>query len=265
VIVHTDRPPLVVVVGLGFEARIAAGPNVRVICSGDGTHLAARLEHAISAGCRGLLSFGLAGGLASELRAGTCVVASEIVSESARLSTDPRWLRNLLQTIPRAFRGLVFGSPVPVVCANAKAALWRQTGAHAVDMESHIVAKAAAAHQLPVATIRVIADAAHRSLPACALAGMRADGRTDAMSVLRALQRRPGELPALVRAALDARAAVMPLLRGRRLLGPGFGFPDLAELELDVAREHVLGRPLAVEGDFGSHGALRARAAQGDC
>jgi hopanoid-associated phosphorylase len=256
---------LVVVVGLGFEARIAAGPNVRVICSGDGTNLAGRLDHAIAAGCRGLLSFGMAGGLARELRPGTCVVASEIVSERGRLSTDPRWLRNLLHAIPRAFRGLVLGSPVPVVCATAKAALWRQTGAHAVDMESHIVAQAAAAHGLPVATIRVIADPAHRSVPGCALAGMRPDGRTDPLAVFRSLRRQPRELPALVRAALDCRAAVVPLLRGRRLLGPGFGFPDFAELELDVTREHMLGGPLAVEGDFGRHVALRARAAQGDC
>lgn len=251
-------------VGLGFEARIAAGPDTRVICSGDGTNLAARLDRAIAAGCRGLLSFGVAGGLASGLRPGTCVVASDIVSEAGRLPTDPRWLRNLLHTIPGAFRGVVLGSPVPVVCATAKAALWRQTGAHAVDMESHIVAQAAAAHGLPVATIRVIADPAHRSLPGCALAGMRADGRTDAIAVLRSLRRQPTELPALLRTALDARAAVVPLLRGRRLLGPGFGFPDFAEPELDVAREHVLGGPLAIEGDFRRHFAVRARAAQGD-
>jgi hopanoid-associated phosphorylase len=262
--VHADRLPLIVVVGLGFEARIAAGPNILVICSGDGTNLAAKLQCAIAGGCRGLLSFGLAGGLARDLRAGTCVVASEIVSDGGRLSTDPRWLRSLLNAIPWAFRGLVLGSAVPVVCATAKAALWQQTGAHAVDMESHIVAQAAAAHGLPVATIRVIADPAHRSLPGCALAGMRADGRTDPIAVLRSLRRHPTELPALLRAAFDARAAVMPLLRGRRLLGPGFGFPDFTEPELDMAREHMLGGALAVEGDFGRHVAVGAGAAQGD-
>lgn len=262
---HIDRQPLVVVVGLGFEARIAAGPNVRVICSGNGAQLAAKLEHAIAAGCRGLLSFGLAGGLANDLRPGTCVVASEIVFDKGRLPTDPHWLRNLLHTLPRAFRGLVLGSSVPVVCASEKAALRRQTGAHAVDMESHVVAQAAAAHGLPVATIRVISDPADRTLPDCALAGMRPDGRTDPIAVLRSLRGRPRELPALVRSALDARSAVVPLLRGRRLLGPGFGFPDFPEPELDVARENVLGGPLPVERDFRRHVAVRARPAQGDC
>jgi adenosylhomocysteine nucleosidase len=262
--VYSDRLPLIVVVGLGFEARIAAGPNIRVICSGDGTNLATKLERVIAAGCRGLLSFGLAGGLARELRAGTCVVASEIVSEDGRLPTDPHWSQNLLNAIPGAFRGLVLGSAAPVVCATVKAALWRQTGAHAFDMESHIVAQAAAAHGLPVATIRAVADPAHRSLPGCALAGLRADGRTDPIAVLRSLRRQPRELPALVRAALDARAAVVPLMRGRRLLGPCFGFPDFIQPERDMPREDVLDETLAVEGDFGRHIAVPAGAAQRD-
>jgi adenosylhomocysteine nucleosidase len=242
--------PIVVVVGLGFEARIAAGPSTRVICSGDGTNLAAKVERAIADGCRGLLSFGLAGGLDRSLRSGKCVVASDIVFEHGRVSTDLHWSRNLLTSMPNAVRGLLFGSPVPVVCATAKAALWQQTGAHAVDMESHIVAQAAAAHGLPVATIRVIADPAHRSVPGCALAGMRADGRTDPMAVLRSLGRQPHELPALLRVALDTRAAVMPLLRGRRVLGPCFGFPDSAYPERDMARDSVLEEALALEGDF---------------
>jgi len=232
--------PIVVVVGLGFEARIAAGPNTRVICSGDGTDLAAKVEHAIAEGCRGLLSFGLAGGLDGNLRSGRCVVASEIVSAHGRVATDAHWSRNLLNGIPTAVRGLLFGSPVPVVCATAKAALWRQTGAHAVDMESHVVAQAAASHGLPMATIRVIADPAHRSLPGCALAGMRSDGRTDPLAVLRSLGRAPRELPALVRVALDTRAAVLPLLRGRRSLGPCFGFPDAVQPERDVPQEGLL-------------------------
>jgi adenosylhomocysteine nucleosidase len=236
--------PIVVVVGLGFEARIAASPNTRVICSGDGTNLAARVEQAIADGCRGLLSFGLAGGLAANMRPGTCVVAAEILSDQNRLSTHAHWSRNLLNAIPHAVRGLLLGSPVPVVSASVKAALWRDTGAHAVDMESHVVAQSAAAHGLPLAAIRVIADPAHRSLPACALAGMRTDGRTDAMAVLRSLRRQPRELPALLRVALDTRAAVGPLLRSRRLLGPGFGFPDLVEADL-LKTSVLIGTPLA--------------------
>ena len=39
---------MIIVVGLAFEARIAAGPGVHVICSGDGRNLAAKLTAAIA-------------------------------------------------------------------------------------------------------------------------------------------------------------------------------------------------------------------------
>jgi hopanoid-associated phosphorylase len=254
--------PIIVVVGLAFEARIAAGPNTTVICSGDGRELSANLERAIAAGCRGLLSFGLAGGLAPQLRPGACLVASEIVSPAGRLATHPHWSRNLLKAFPQAVGGPILGHAAPVMAPAVKHDLWQQTGAHAVDMESHIVAQAAATHGLPMVAVRVVADPAHRALPSSALAGMRPDGRTDAIAVLRSLRSQPRELPALIRTALDARAARASLLRGCRLLGPCFGFPDLAELELNMTREHVLGGPLTVERDFGRHGAIGAGAAQ---
>jgi adenosylhomocysteine nucleosidase len=253
--------PIIVVVGLAFEARIAAGPNTTVICSGDGKELAADLDRAIAAGCRGLVSFGLAGGLAAELRPGTCVVAPEIVWAGGRRVTDPRWSRNILSAFAQAVRAPILGQDTPVLDPAAKRELRRQTGAHAVDMESHIVAQAAARHGLRLAAIRAVADPAHRTVPLSALAGLRPDGRTDAIAILRSLCRRPQELSALVRTALDARAARASLLRGRRLLGPRFGFPDFAELDLEMAREHVAGGTLPVERDFGGHGAVGARSA----
>jgi hopanoid-associated phosphorylase len=191
--------PIVVVVGLAFEARIAAGPNTAVICSGDGRELSANLECAISAGCRGLLSFGLAGGLAPQLRPGACLVASEIVSAAGRLTTHPHWSQNLLKAFPQAIGGPILGHAAPVMEPAAKHALWQQTGAHAVDMESHIVAQMAAVHGLPMAAVRVVADPGHRALPRAALAGMRPDGRTDVIAVLRSLRSQPRELPALIR------------------------------------------------------------------
>src|SRR5579872_5516273 len=56
---------VIALVGLAFEARIAAGPGVLVICRGRETPDLLRL--AIGAGCRSIISFGVAGGLAPEL------------------------------------------------------------------------------------------------------------------------------------------------------------------------------------------------------
>lgn len=227
---------MIVVVGLAFEARIAAGPGIRVICSGDGRNLAHSLERAIAKGRCGLVSFGVAGGLASDLRSGSCIVASEVVADGRRLPTDPAWSHRLLDILPDAIYAPLAGVHAPVADPDAKRTLHEETGAVAVDMESHIVAQTAVAHGLPMIAIRVITDPAERALPQSVLAGMRPDGTTDFAAVMRSLVKRPHEFPALLRAALDARAARAELLRGRQLLGPSLGLPNFGQhLELDVA------------------------------
>ena len=232
---------MIVVVGLAFEARIAAGPGIRVICSGDGRNLAASLARAIgearafTEGCGGLISFGVAGGLAPNLDPGACVVGSAILSGTTRMVTDRQWSQKLLQTIPDAVHGMLVGVPAPIGHPEAKRRLYIKTGAVAVDMESHIVAAVAAAHGLPFAAIRVITDPAVRTLPASALAAMRPDGTTDIAAMIRSLVQQPRELPALLRTAFDAHAARSTLMRGRRLLGPRLGLPDLRELEFELS------------------------------
>src|SRR5262249_61809483 len=93
---------MIVVVGLAFEARIAAGPGVHVICSGDGRNLASSLASAIRGGCAGLVSFGVAGGLHPKLQPGDCIVASAGGSGSIRIPTHPRGAPNLIETVPGA-------------------------------------------------------------------------------------------------------------------------------------------------------------------
>jgi adenosylhomocysteine nucleosidase len=227
---YGDR--LIAVVGLAFEARIAAGPGVRVICSGNGKDLAASLSRAILEGAEGVISFGVAGGLSPALRPGTCVIGSAVLYETDRINrinTHDNWSKNLLQTIPGAVRGMLFGVPGPVTHPGAKAALYNKTGAIAVDMESHIVGGVAAAHGIPMAAIRVIADPAARTIPLSALAAMRPNGTTDIAAMIWSMLKRPADFPAVVRTALDARAARATLLRGRQLLDPGLGVSAFQE------------------------------------
>jgi adenosylhomocysteine nucleosidase len=222
---------VIIVVGLAFEARIAAGPGVHVICSGDGRNLAAKLTAAIAEtramvnGCPGIISFGVAGGLAPHLRPGTCVVGSAVISGSARMPISHQWSEKLLQAIPDSVSGMLLGVPAPIAHPNEKRALYLKTGAIAVDMESHIVAAVGLAHDVPVAAIRVITDPARRALPVSAVAAMRPNGTTNIAAMLRSVLKRPRELPALFQTALDARAARATLVRGRHLLGPAFTLP----------------------------------------
>jgi len=215
---------VVALVGLAFEARIAAGPGVLVICRGP--EIADTLRLAFDAGCRSIISFGVAGGLAPDLRPGDWIVASEVIDAQTSRPTHTVWSRNLLETIPEVRYGAVVGVPAPVADPLAKQELHARTGAIAVDMESHIVAEFAAAHGMSFAVARVIVDPAHRRVPDAALIGLRPGGGANLAAILRELLAKPAQVLPLLRIAGDAYAARSALLRLRRLLGPGFGISD---------------------------------------
>ncbi len=137
---------VIALVGLAFEARIAAGPGVLVICRGRETP--DLLQLAISAGCRSIISFGVAGGLAPDLVPGDCVVASAIIDYPALRPTDPLWSRKLADVIPGALHGPIVGVNSVVSDPADKCRLHALTGAVAVDMESHMVGRLAASHGL---------------------------------------------------------------------------------------------------------------------
>src|SRR3981189_161924 len=82
-----DRRPVLIVTGLVQEARIAAGPGMTVICSSsDPQQLRALLTVFDPSTIRGVISFGVAGGLDPTLKSGDVVVATE------GLAGDNRWL-----------------------------------------------------------------------------------------------------------------------------------------------------------------------------
>jgi adenosylhomocysteine nucleosidase len=218
-------------VGLDFEARIAAGPGVQVVCREAGADLTDPLHDAIRRGCRRIISFGVAGGLAPHLRSGDIIVASSVIDSGEPRPTDAEWSHRLLKTVPNASFAPVAGVDAPVSDPAVKREWHCKTGAAAVDMESHIVARIAAVHKLAFAAVRVIVDPAHRRVPAAALAGMSPDGSTDPFAVLRGLLAAPSEALDLMRVARDAFFARTALERGRRLLGPAFGLADAAHGE----------------------------------
>ena len=219
--------PILAVTGLKAEAKIAAGPGVTTLAGGgDAARLALLLQGYLASGATAVISFGIAGGLAPGLPAGTIVVADGIDDGETFWAADAHWRNRLLGALPGAVPGRLAGVDAAVAGAVGKAALHARSRAVAVDMESHIAARLAALHRLPFAALRVIADPAERSLPQAALVGMRPDGTTDVGAVLKALARKPADLPALVHTALDARAAFMSLKASRNQLSPLFGFPD---------------------------------------
>jgi len=222
------RRIVIAFVGMAFEARIAKGPGVLVVCRSADRALATVAESAVRQGYRGMISFGVAGGLNAGLRAGDWVVASEVLESQSTRATDAAWSNKLLGMIAGAVHAPIVGVDAPVAEPAKKRELHRTTGAAAVDMESHVVARLAAAHGLACAAVRVIVDPVDRAVPPAALLAMRPDGRADVKGVLRDLMARPSQLSPLARIAVDAFSARAEMLRVRRLLGPHFGLVDLA-------------------------------------
>jgi adenosylhomocysteine nucleosidase len=217
------KPCVVALVGLTFEAKIAAGPGVLAICRGPMTHVTELLQAAVRAGCRSIISFGVAGGLAPDLLPGHCVVASGVIDRATRRDADPLWSGNLLAALPDARSGPIVGVNDVVADPNHKKELHALTGAIAVDMESHIVARLAALHGLSFAAVRVIVDPAHRFVPSMAVLAAASDGNTDYSAMLYELWEQPSQILPLLRLASDIYAARTALWRLRRVLGPQFG------------------------------------------
>ena len=211
-----DRPgDVVAVVGMRFEAKIVDFPPVRAVVLGSDLNVFAAPMLPTD---RGIISFGVCGGLAPKLRAGDCIVASAIYDGKAVWPTDKSWTKRLADLVPKAIVGPILGVDAPVLEVADKARLFKQHGAVAVDMESHLAASLASAHGVPFISVRVVLDDAHCELVASAMAGRRVDGSVSIARVLGALVGRPAEIAPLFRLAARANSARSTLLRLRPLL-----------------------------------------------
>jgi hopanoid-associated phosphorylase len=227
-----NNRPIIAVTCLSFEARVAAGPGISVLC-GTAQRYVDKLESAVRAGGSGIISIGIAGGLAPGLAPGDWVVASGVVTDGIRIPTNNLWSQRLLGALPSAVYADISGSDAPVVAQTDKRTLHQADGTVAVDMESHIAARIAARYGVPFAACRVIIDPAERTLPPAALVGMRDDGRPDVLAVIRSLCQQPRQVFALLRVVADLRAARTALYHGRRRLGENLSFPGAHEMQLD--------------------------------
>jgi hopanoid-associated phosphorylase len=228
-----DGLPVLIVTGLKQEAQIAAGPGLTVVCSSSNpVQLREMMTTFDPATIRGIVSFGVAGGLDPALRSGDIMIATEIVAASDRWPTVAA-LSDKLVALPRRgphriVSGVLAGVEEVVLGQVGKAALRATTGADAVDMESHIAARYAARNGLPFAAVRVISDPAHRALPELAAAALKPDGNIDIWKVMRGIARRPSDIRALVSSGRDFKRALRSL-RGIRGLLDGSG--DFASAE----------------------------------
>lgn len=252
-----DRPRIGVIAGLAAEAARLSESGLWVAVSAADPARAARAAEAMIAGGAGLLvSYGIAAGLDPRLGPGALLLPDAVVVREGEveppgrggirdqlhrlgsfrreeedappssatddhLPVDPAVRAALAEGLGEAVEGgALAGVDRPVMRADQKLALYAETTARAADMESHVVARAAAAAGVPFVVIRVVGDPSNRVIPRAALAGLGADGRIAGGAIAAALLLRPWECIDMMALALDAGRAMRRLRRVGRRAGP---------------------------------------------
>jgi len=172
------------------EAKFFARREMERLITGIGRENAERTLHTAlkSAPYQLVVSCGFAGGLNPYLTVGTVVFSTD---EDAGLTPA------LLSAGACPVR---FHSADRVATkVEEKQALWKETGADAVEMESQIIRAICRAHQIPSATIRVISDAAHEDLPLDFNVLMTAEQKLNYGKLALALLSSPSKIPAILR------------------------------------------------------------------
>jgi len=219
-----DLRTLIAVVGLSIEARIAG--MAAMIADGDRT--AFLLRDAIRKGVRGIISFGVCGGLDPKLQPGKVVIASSVFAgKDEAYPSDSLWAKELLRMIPGAGYSPIAGVASPMTSFEERRHFHAATGAVAADMESQFVARIAAECRIPFAVCRVVLNPAHRTLPRAALIEIGPAGKPGLRKIGGSVVKDPRQLPGLGRLALDAAIALLALRSAKQRIGTHLGFPHL--------------------------------------
>lgn len=238
---------LLFVSGLLREARAVQRRGLTALCSGTrGDVLRSKLAELDPTSFSGVISFGIAGGLDPSLSPGDILIGSAVFSAGEWTSTRNDLSAALMNRFENSRRKAAYarfvGSENPILCLGEKALLHRQTGASAVDTESHVAAEWAARHGLPLSILRVVSDPAHRDLPSLAAIAFKANGRLALRRIFAEFAREPRQIRAMAHAARDARAAFAALNACAKI----FGSP------VDLTIASVLPEPLLIsEAQYG--------------
>jgi adenosylhomocysteine nucleosidase len=234
---HTRLTRLGIVVAMSPEARCLVDRKFKpgelvdfydagwIQLCGIGPQRAARAaESLLACGAGALLSWGTAGALSPELLPGSLVLPKVITASTGDLfHVDREWRARVFACL----QGCLMISDQPIAESETvvagiadKAQLFARVGAAAVDMESGVVARAAASAGVPFLAIRAIADAAHTGIPGDVLNMFAVHGEWRFSAMVPAVLRRPPVVADCLRLWRDVRAAYGSLRQVARLLGP---------------------------------------------
>ena len=134
-----------------------------------------------------VISAGFAGGLNPRFKCGVVLYEQDFDAGFGRDLED-------LGAIPAR----VYCHRRVAITVAEKSALWQQTGADAVEMESSVIRTICREFKIPSATVRVISDDAQQDLPLDFNALMTSDDRINYLKLIWAVLSRPSRIPKLI-------------------------------------------------------------------
>ncbi len=205
---------------------ISVAKGVLLSVSGIGPVRAAMASRAlVEKGATALLSWGSAGGLKPDLSPGSLLLPKTVLAFDRFLYyVDTPWHQRLcerlngnvdIRTEPLVESARVVRTPAE------KVALFRETGAVGVDMESASVAAVAQEARVPFMAVRAVADSADVTIPEMVLNAVDEFGRWNFLKLIQGLAKDPTELLSLAPLARNYRAAQKTLAAVTRLTGKG--------------------------------------------
>lgn len=211
---------VVAVVGLQREAAVLRGLELVTVAGGGAPERLAAELTGLAKGASGIISFGMAGALAADLRLGDWVIGSQVGDHAC----DPKWIAALSARLPQARLGLVHADGRLIADPAEKADLNRASGCLIADMESHVVARIAAEAGLLFAVLRCVSDDAASALPPAIAVAMKPGGGLALGAVLGSIFGNPAQVPDLMRTVSGFNRAYRMLGQGAVLAGPRLAF-----------------------------------------
>lgn len=220
------KQPIIVATGFTREVRTVQQPGIVAIAGGGvAAQLEERLDAAAREGAAGIVSYGLAGGLAGGLGIGDWVVGSRLCG-AIEHGCHPGWRDAISTCLPNARVGAFFADGRMIDTVAEKRALGVEHAALAVDMESHVAARVAKAHGLPFAIVRIISDGVDHLLPHAITVSMQPDGGFDRTRMRASLAAAPGQMRDVVQTMAQFATGFRGLRAGARKMGERLAFPE---------------------------------------
>ncbi len=182
-----------------------------LICSGAGPDNAATAAVTlIDQGAERLVSWGCAAALAAELKPGDLILPQQLISANQQLlPLNSPWLEHVSKSLSKLKPQLetLIESPIIVAETADKKAIYQQSKAVALDMESVAIGKVADEKQIPMLVIRTIADPVEMSLPKAVSHSLNSEGDIVLTKLFGYLLSHPSELSGLIKLGLHFKAA----------------------------------------------------------